>query len=89
MDVTRCSIPRMRGFALPKKVKTGPGERKNFRYLAGNPAFQLKRGHVERLFWHRGLLPAEEVTGGISESALQFRRDVRRGIPADNFSLGK
>jgi len=41
---------------------------------------------VERILWHRGLLPAERVTGGISENAFQFRRDISRGIPAESFS---
>ena len=41
---------------------------------------------VERLLWHRGLLPAEKVTGGISESALQLRSDISRGIRAESFS---
>ncbi len=41
---------------------------------------------VERILWHRGLLPAERVTGGISESAFQLRSDISRGIPAESFS---
>jgi hypothetical protein len=41
---------------------------------------------VERLLWHRGALPAEKVTGGISESAFQLRKDISRGIPAQGFS---
>jgi DTW domain-containing protein len=38
---------------------------------------------VERLLWYRGVLPAEKVTGGIPESAFQFRYDVSRGLPAE------
>lgn len=40
---------------------------------------------LDRLLWHRGVLPAEHVTGGISESALQLRRDISRGIPGKSF----
>jgi DTW domain-containing protein YfiP len=50
------------------------------------PLVHVLSRFVERLLWHRGLLPAEEVTGGISESAFQFRRDVSRGISAKSFS---
>ena len=32
------------------------------------------------------IVPTEKVTGGISESALQFRSDISRGIPAESFS---
>ncbi len=41
---------------------------------------------VERILWHRGLLPAEKVTGGISEQAFQLRTDVSRGLAAESFS---
>ncbi len=35
---------------------------------------------IERWLWYRGLLPAEKVTGGIPESAFQFRSDISRGL---------
>jgi DTW domain-containing protein YfiP len=50
------------------------------------PLVHVLSRFVERLLWHRGLLPAEKVTGGISESAFQFRSDISRGIPAESFS---
>ncbi len=49
------------------------------------PLVHVLSRFVERLLWHRGLLPAEKVTGGISESAFQFRSDISRGIPAESF----
>jgi DTW domain-containing protein YfiP len=50
------------------------------------PLVHVLSRFVERLLWHRGLLRAEKVTGGIPESAFQFRRDISRGIPAGSFS---
>jgi DTW domain-containing protein len=41
---------------------------------------------VERLLWHRGVLPAEKVTGGIPESALQLRKDLSRSVRTEGFS---
>jgi hypothetical protein len=46
------------------------------------PLVHVLSRFVERLLWYRGLLPAEKVTGGIPESAFQFRSDISRGIPA-------
>jgi DTW domain-containing protein YfiP len=50
------------------------------------PLVHVLSRFVERLLWYRGSLPAENVTGGIPESAFQFRRDISRGIPAGSFS---
>ena len=50
------------------------------------PLIHVLSRFVERLLWHRGVLPAEQVTGGISESAFQLRSDISRGIPAESFS---
>jgi len=50
------------------------------------PLVHVLSRFVERLLWYRGLLPAEEVTGGIPESAFQFRSDISRGMPAESFS---
>ena len=44
------------------------------------PLVHVLSRFVERLLWYRGLLPAEKVTGGISESAFQLRSDISRGI---------
>ena len=49
------------------------------------PLVHVLSRFVERLLWHRGLLTAEKVTGGISERAFQFRSDISRGIPAESF----
>jgi len=49
------------------------------------PLIHVLSRFVERLLWHRGVLPAEKVTGGISENALQLRKDISRGIPAERF----
>jgi DTW domain-containing protein YfiP len=46
------------------------------------PLVHVLSRFVERLLWYRGLLPAEKVTGGIPESAFQFRSHISRGIPA-------
>ncbi len=50
------------------------------------PLAHVLNRFVERLLWYRGLLPAEKVTGGMSESASQLRSDISRGIPAESFS---
>ena len=50
------------------------------------PLIHVLNRFVERLLWHRGVLPAGKVTGGISESAFQLRRDISRGIPAESFT---
>jgi len=50
------------------------------------PLVHVLSRFVETLLWHRGLLPAEKVTGGISEKAFQLRSDISRGIPAESFS---
>ena len=44
------------------------------------PLVRVLSRFVERLLWHRGSLPAQKVTGGIPESAFQFRSDISRGI---------
>ncbi len=50
------------------------------------PLVHVLSRFVERLLWYRGVLPAEKVTGGIPESAFQFRSNISRGIPAGSFS---
>ena len=50
------------------------------------PLVHVLSRFVETLLWHRGLFPAEKVTGGISENAFQLRSDISRGIPAESFS---
>jgi len=50
------------------------------------PLVHVLSRFVERLLWYRGLLPAEKVTGGISESAFQLRSDISRGILAESSS---
>ncbi len=50
------------------------------------PLIHVLSRFVERLLWHRGLLPAEKVTGGIPESAFQLRSDISRGFVTESFS---